>query len=740
LSKNIERDTQAVEDVTYAHSRNDHGERHNLVDHLKDVADLTSQFAASFDASRLGYYLGLWHDLGKFNPDFQTYLRQAEAGKRSRGPDHKAPGAHLAIQERLGPVALPLQGHHGGLKNRQDFKQWFGKHTSAADTILAIAHEAIPELHPDAPLTLPTYVSPKTDIQSLEFFLRFLFSALVDADFLDTEHHFNADQSERRGCGLTLNDLWAQFQEAQRQFDHASNTPVNRSRQQIYRACIEAATQPPGLFRLTVPTGGGKTRSGMGFALRHALEHGLRRVVVAVPFITITQQTAGVYRDIFNTEEENAQAVLEHHSGITESRDEPDEYDPSVVWARLAAENWDAPVVVTTTVQLFESLFANSSSRCRKLHRLAKSVIILDEAQSLPAHLLDPILDGLRELCTHYGSTVVLSTATQPAFDAIPIFAALDAREIVPSPARHFQALKRVNYDWRLKEPLSWEDVADLMQSEFQALAILNTKKDALALLEALDDPDALHLSTLLCGAHRAERIAEITHRLASDEPCKLIATQVVEAGVDLDFPLVLRALGPLDSIIQAAGRANREGRLEAGRVIVFEPVEGGSPPGTYRRATQTTQTMLNAGDLDMDDPVSIQRYFETLYPLEETDQKEIQKKRGELDYPEVARRFRMIDDDTVNVVITEYGTPTERRRVRSILDTLRAGAPPTRRILRQMQPYTVSLRRRQAVDYQRRGFLSPDEVAPGLYEWLGQYDDVRGLSASDMDADALVF
>ena len=391
-------------------------------------------------------------------------------------------------------------------------------------------------------------------------------------------------------------------------------------------------------------------------------------------------------------------------------------------------------------MQIFESLFANSSSRCRKLHRLAKSVIILDEAQSLPAHLLDPILDGLRELCTHYGSTVVLSTATQPAFDAIPIFAALDAREIVPTPARHFQALKRVNYDWRLKEPLSWEDAADLMQSESQALAILNTKKDALALLEALDDPNALHLSTLLCGAHRAERIAEITHRLASGEPCKLIATQVVEAGVDLDFPLVLRALGPLDSIIQAAGRANREGRLEDGRVIVFEPVEGGSPPGAYRRATQTTQTMLNAGDLDMDDPVSIQRYFETLYPLEETDQKEIQKKRGELDYPEVARRFRMIDDDTVNVVITEYGTQTERQRVRSILDTLRAGAPPTRRILRQMQPYTVSLRRRQAVDYQRQGFLSPDEVAPGLYEWLGQYDDVRGLSASDMDADALVF
>jgi CRISPR-associated endonuclease/helicase Cas3 len=726
--------------TAYAHSRNDQGQRHDLVAHLQGVADLASQFATPFGASEVGHYLGLWHDLCKFDPDFQAYLLEAETGNRRYGPDHKAAGVQMALQHGLGPLALLLQGHHGGLKNKQDLKQWLAKNAPRTDRALDLAQQAIPNLSPDSPLSIPAYAKLQDDVPRLEFFLRFLFSALVDADFLDTEQHFNADQSAYRGSDLALAELWTRFQANQRQFDDAPNTPVNRSRRKIYRACLKAAALPPGLFRLTVPTGGGKTRSGMAFALRHALEHEQRRVVVAVPFITITQQTAGVYRNIFNVASDSMPAVLEHHSGMSEFTQEPEVYDPRAVWARLAAENWDAPIIVTTTVQLFESLFAPNTSRCRKLHRLAGSVILLDEAQTLPSHLLDPMLDALRELCTHYGSTVVLSTATQPAFDAIPIFAELEAREIVPEPERHFRALERVDYEWRIDEPLTWEATADLMRETSQALAILNTKKDALALLDALNDPDALHLSTLLCGAHRTRVIAEVTRRLKAGEPCRLVATQVVEAGVDLDFPLVLRALGPLDSIIQAAGRANREGRLEAGRVIIFDPAEGGLPRGAYQRATQTTRTVLNIGDLDMNDPASIRDYFTKLYPLEDTDRNKVQKKRRELDYPEVARRFRMIDDDTVNVVITQYGAAEERRRVQSRLDALRAGAPPTRQRMRQLQPYTVSLWRGQAMAYQKQGFLSSDDVAPGLWEWLGRYDEVRGLSATDMVADHLVF
>jgi CRISPR-associated endonuclease/helicase Cas3 len=732
-----------------AHSRNDAGVRHVLTDHLTAVAALAAEFAAPLAAAELAYALGLWHDLGKFHPDFQQYLRDVEqpGNRRRHGPDHKAAGVRLAIENGLQAAALPLQGHHGSA-----LQAWYGRTQPATDLALGEARAA---LAIDLPRpTIPNFVGQ--DARAAEFFLRLLFSALVDADFLDTEAHFQPDKTALRPAPVPLQALWARFAADQAaRFAAAEDTAVNRARAAIYEACLAAAPLPPGLFRLTVPTGGGKTRSGLAFALRHALAHGQRRVIVAVPYITITQQTAGAYRAIFEGSEDGRSLaplertgdateliVLEHHSGTAETASEADEYDPTAVRARLAAENWDAPLIVTTTVQLFESMFANSTSRCRKLHRLANSVIILDEAQSLPPRLLEPILDGLRELCAHYNTTVVLSTATQPAFEVIEPFRALEAREIVPDPARYFRALKRVRYEWRVAEPLSWEAVAALMREEAQALAICNTKQDALDLLDALDDPGALHLSTLLCGAHRTAVIAELRRRLAAGEPCRLVATQVVEAGVDIDFPLVLRALGPLDSIVQAAGRANREGRLAEGRVIVFEPQNGRLPPGPYKRAAQTARTLLNSGLLDLHDPATMARYFTLLYDLEDTDERSIQKARAALDYPAVAERFRLIDDQTISVVITTYGSAAERARVRALLERLRY-APPTRALLRALQPYTVSVWARQAGGYMARGLLSPptaEGLAPGLWEWLGGYDPVRGLVSDALTADQLVF
>ncbi|MFW6097091.1 MAG: CRISPR-associated endonuclease Cas3'', partial [Chloroflexota bacterium] len=730
--------------IAYAHSRNQQGERHPLVAHLEAVATMAAEFAEPLQAPDLAYTLGLWHDLGKFHPSFQEYLRDVDrpGNRRRRGPDHKAAGVRLAREQKLGLAQLVLQGHHGGLKHAADLNRWYEQCKDETDKALTRAGEALTVKPADQPST-PDFV--QNDAHSAEFFLRMLFSALVDADFLDTEAHFNPARSARRGAQVNMATLWQRFEEDQRRrFQDVPDTIVNRSRQEIYRACLEAASQQSGLFRLTVPTGGGKTRSGMAFALRHALEHGQRRVVVAVPYITITQQTAGVYRQIFDAAGDEYPAVLEHHSSAAESLEEMDDYDPAAIWQRLSAENWDAPIIVTTTVQLFESLFDNRTSRCRKLHRLANSVIILDEAQSLPLHLLDPILDGLRELCAHYGSTVVLSTATQPAFDSFAPFKKLNAREIVPSPERHFQTLKRVHYEWRVEEPLSWREVAGLMRKETQAMAICNTKQDALDLLDALGDPHALHLSTLLCGQHRSAVIKEVERRLKDNEPCRLVATQVVEAGVDIDFPLVLRALGPLDSIVQAAGRSNREGKLDRGRLVVFQPADGGLPPGAYARATNTTQTMLNAvGPIDMHDPATLQQYYQKWYPLEDTDKRKVQRWRERLHYPEVAQRFRMIKDDTVSVVVTAYGTDAEKRRVRAILDRLRHGAPPTRQLLRQLQPYTVSLWKYQADDFLNRGFLSPrneEGLAPGLWEWQGDYDEVCGLRAADLSADKLVF
>ncbi|MBI3966162.1 MAG: CRISPR-associated helicase Cas3' [Chloroflexi bacterium] len=716
--------------MAYAHSRNAQGKRHDLLDHLRATAELAAAFAEPLGASEAARFLGLCHDAGKFNPAFQQYLLDCEANPKAKGhgPDHKAAGTQLTLKH-LGPISLVIQGHHGGLRTLTDLQSWISQRLADPATADALdqARRAIPLLEPVQPIPLPQHA--EVDRRAAELFMRLLFSALVDADFLDTEGHFAADRAELRGGTVTIDDLWERFERDQQQrFTDAPDTPVNRLRNEVYESCLGAADQPPGFFRLTVPTGGGKTRAAMAFALRHALRHGQRRIIVAVPFITITQQTADVYRQIFGAGDDPEPTVLEHHSEAFGNTDEDDAH-PIVAWSRLAAENWDAPIVVTTTVQLFESLFANGTSRCRKLHRLANSVIILDEAQSLPSHLLEPILDGLQQLGRHYRTTVVLSTATQPAFESLQPFAAITAREIVPEPGRLFTAMKRVTYSLRCDTTVEWSDVAALLADQSEALVVLNTKRDALALLDALGDPDALHLSTLLCGAHRRHVIGEVKRRLRDGEPCRLVSTQVVEAGVDLDFPLVMRALGPLDSIIQAAGRCNREGRLETGQVIVFRPAEGGLPPGSYRTGTELAQAILTGQRLDPDRPEIARAYFKQLFTSVPTDREGIQPIRERFEYPEVARRFQMIEPSE-SVVVTTYGSDAEQARVRRLIGMLRAGTPHTRWIFRHLQTYLVAMRVYEARRYREQGFISP--VLPGLGEWLGRYDPVRGIVAAD--------
>jgi CRISPR-associated endonuclease/helicase Cas3 len=718
---------------------------HDLVEHLTAVADMARRFAAAFGAGEPAYQLGLWHDIGKSNPAFQTYLQtcHADPNHKGRGPDHKAAGATLALQHAQ-PLALLVQGHHGGLQTPTELRRWLQERhadrlpdgsTPAIAAAIATMRQVLPALDPPDRLTIPDYVHSQV---AAEFFLRMLFSALVDADFLDTEQHRNRAKATQRGTPVTLETLWQRFTADQGHLSGTSDTPVNQARQTLYAACLQAADQPPGLFRLAIPTGGGKTRSGMAFGLRHALQHGMERVIVAVPYISITEQTAGVYREIFENAADAAPAVLEHHSGAAAQRADAADYQPAQVWARLAAENWDAPIIVTTTVQLFESLFANQTSRCRKLHRLAKSVIILDEVQALPAHLLTPILDAIRQLCTNYGATVVLSTATQPAFESIRSFADLPAHDIVPDAARWFTALKRVTYDWQVERALTWPEVAATMQTTSQVLAVVNTKQDALDLLDALNDPDALHLSTLLCGAHRHAVIAQVKQRLTDGQPCRLVSTQVIEAGVDLDFPLVLRALGPLDRVIQAAGRCNREGRLARGRVVVFESAEGRLPPGSYRTATDITRALLGTGALDPDTPESVQRYFQQVFATVNLDREQIQKLRAAMDYPEIARRFRLIDEDTEDVIVA-YGDEPARAQVRALIAALQQRPPNARQLLRRLQPYLVSVRAQVARRYRDAGWIAPLADFTGLGVWHGNYDPVRGLVPDD-DRSLLVF
>lgn len=731
-------------------------QRQGLLEHLQNVAELAARFAQPFGASDLAYLAGLLHDIGKFDPAFQHYLLDAEANPKQhgRGPDHKGAGAVLAVQKGIEALAFLIAGHHGGLPVKKILKnEWLpGRMNDAAVAVaIQIAQQALPELHRiDLQTTLTLWSTLNSEYEQ-ELFLRMVFSALVDADFLDTERHFTAGKEQEREGYPTLAELWTWFQEDQRLLSgQHSNTlnplrheiyeqcpqavtppPVaptlNELRHEIYKQCVAAATWEPGFFRLTVPTGGGKTRSSLAFALAHALAHGKERVIYAIPYMSITEQTTGVFRDIFDAQ--NSQSVLEHHSGVTAS--DPDNPSMQEIWANLASENWDAPLIVTTTVQLFQSLLAAKTTPCRKLHAIANSVIILDEVQTLPPQLLTTILDVLRQLVARYHVTVVLCTATQPALDDQPDFKGLpQVREIVPDPSRLFVKLKRVHYQWPERDtPWSWAQVAERMQAERQALAIVNTRRDAAALLNAINHATALHLSTWMCGAHRRAVLAEARHRLQEDETCWLVSTQLIEAGVDIDFPLVLRAMGPLDSIVQAAGRCNREGKLPLGEVIVFLPEEGKLPPGAYRVGTDVTRVLAASGSLDPLDRLDLAEVYPTYsrryYGQLDRDAKKVQPMRKLLDFPEVATRFQMIDDDTTPVIVRYK--PLEEK-IKDLLARLRKNPAQARKLLRQLQPYMVNLRQRELLLAKKQGMAVEIAEVPDIWIWQGGYDNARGI------------
>ena len=720
----------------YAHSANGRGERQLLVDHLRNVGALASELAEPFDGGPLAFLAGLWHDVGKADPEWQRRLIECERGTRQRiGIDHKCAGALLAEEAGLWMVGLLIYAHHGGLRHPvRDYRPWLAARRKLPGPPRSIEslQAAMDDLAGHAAPRVPHHLA---DPLAVECFLRLAYSALVDADSLDTEAHKLGGASRERESAVTLAELWRRYERYVACEPPASNGDVSRVRGEVLEACIAASTEPRGVFRLTVPTGGGKTRSSMAFALRHGIEHGLRRVVVAVPFTTITQQTASVYRRIFGDE----RVVLEHHSAAVEGAgaaiDDEDDFTDDGVWRRLASENWDAPVVVTTTVQLFESLFSNRRSKTRKLHNLSRSVIILDEAQALPAGLLAPILDVLGQLTEHCGASVVLSTATQPAFDLIQEFRSIQTHEIVGDHRRHFEMLRRVAYEWPTEEPSEWRQVAGWIREQHSVLVIVNTKRHALELLDELDDPDVLHLSTLLCGAHRNAVLDEIRRRLADADPCRVVSTQVVEAGVDVDFATVFRAEAPLDAIIQAAGRCNREGRLgeRGGRVVVFKPPDDACPPGVYRSGRDIARVIQQLPGFDPDDPDAVRRYSEWLFgSAVDSDAKGIQSLRADFDFQAVAARFRMIEEDTCDVVVDFPRASLPE--IDALVDQLRFPRRPVREILRDLQPHTVSILRPEYERHKAEGFIEGVGSLADVGRWRGRYDAIRGIVATDPD------
>lgn len=504
-----------------------------------------------------------------------------------------------------------------------------------------------------------------------------LFSCLVDADFLDTEAFMDASKSGQRPTFDPLPILKERLDAHLSSF--VTDSPVNCLRAEILAQCRAKAVSRPGFFSLSVPTGGGKTLSSLTFALDHALAHGKFRVIYVIPYTSIIEQTADVFRKAIGFEN-----VIEHHSNLAPEKDTPR--------CRLASENWDAPVIVTTNVQFFESLFAAHPSRCRKLHNIANSVVILDEAQLVPPQYLVAIQDALRDLVSNYGVSVVISTATQPAFARLA-----PCVEIMDNPPALFAALRRavIAMPVESQTPVSWDALATEVLHHETVLCVVNRRAHARELLAHLP-PETLHLSAQMCGAHRADVIATIKSRLLAREPVRVVSTQLIEAGVDLDFPVVYRAMAGLDSIAQAAGRCNREGRLSTlGQVIVFVPPEG-PPPGILCKAESTMREMLHLGLADPLDPAAYPRFFGLFFrALNNTGQDISELLRPDpqelgIAFRTVEHRFRIVDDSGQRAVIVPYGDSAKW------LDELRR-VGPTRDNMRRLQRYTVNLPRRVA-------------------------------------------
>ncbi|MDP2858064.1 MAG: CRISPR-associated helicase Cas3' [Bacillota bacterium] len=691
-----------------------------LKDHLQAVADRARSFASEFGAEDAASIAGLCHDLGKYSLEFQSRLEDSRLHV-----DHSSAGAVVAAQ-RYGAVgriiAYAVAGHHGGIPDG-------GDDVTEGTLLHRITRKDIPNFSafageielPAQPLRSRVSPQPNQAGFSAAFLVRMLFSCLVDADYLDTEQFLEPMKSSERGTSVSLSVLDSRLMEClRRKMVSAAPTHVNHKRAQVLEDCLTAAEHAPGLFTLTVPTGGGKTLSSLAFALKHALLHGLERVIYVIPFTSIIEQNAAVFREAVGED-----AVLEHHSNVV-SRNERLSHECTQRFD-LAEENWDMPLVVTTNVQFFESLFSNKPSRCRKLHSIARSVVILDEAQMLPIELLDPCVAALNELVRNYRTSVVLCSATQPALGGrLP--EGVQPREIAGDPSGLYTALRRVTVQNR--GTITDRDVVAELLGHDQALCIVNTRRHARQLFELLGDRAGhYHLSAAMCPIHRTQRLHEIRARLKDGKPCRVVSTQLIEAGVDVDFPMVIRAIAGIDSIAQAAGRCNREGKLERGRVLVFTPACGEGMSHVWFRRTGAIGATILEQEADPLDLRSVERYFKDLYFYEgrrldaHNIMQELELGAKSLSFPfrQIADRFRVIGDEMQGLVIPfdrDCGTLVAQVKAQGV----------SRGLARRLQPYTISVRPWDYGLLRDVGVLEEVEGVAVLRD-MQLYDDSYGLS-----------
>lgn len=757
--------------------------QHGLEEHLLSTARLAGQKASAFGADSWAELAGRWHDLGKYRVGFQRYIGQVadsdahiEGKVAGREKTHSAAGA-LWAQRRLPEVhgrngavlsrvlQYLIAGHHAGLDN------WHGglaarlagvdAQVEFRETIDANPPTEVLEPGAGLPSARDIPVERVGDIPGrFALWIRMLFSCLVDADFLDTESFMDDTNGEARGGAPGLGVLLGAFDRhmqvtgADLRARGLADTPVNRLRADVLRQCRAKAEVRPGVFTLTVPTGGGKTLSSVAFGLTHAMRHGKRRLIYAIPYTSIIEQTADIFRAVFGDDN-----VVEHHSNA-ESAPESETHR-----SRLACENWDAPLVVTTNVQLFESLFARRTSRCRKLHNIVGSVIVLDEAQLLPVEFLQPILDVLRLLVRDYGVTLVLCTATQPALTAqesfdpgrsLRGFKPEEVTEIIDDAPALYETLKRVRVHLPsdLIAKRAWPELAREIGAHQCVLAIVNRRADARELyrqLRAHHTDGTWHLSALMCPQHRTHAIAKIklalkARREALDAglktlPLRVVSTQLVEAGVDMDFPVVYRAMAGLDSIAQAAGRCNREGCLESGDVFVYVPPTL-PPPGLLRQAETACRTVWYGNPGDPLDLALVRSFFERLYGDASLDKFNIGAllrvgKEADVCFRDVAESFRLIDNEGTGTVVVRYPGGVALSPVDQLIGVLERDGP-TRWLMRKLQRYGVSIYRHDLDRLLAAGDVREVAVCPGLYVQASDllYDDILGINVEGAPGD----
>lgn len=703
-------------------------------EHQKGVAEMSSLFAGEFGLSSWGYVLGILHDKGKERKSFQQYIRIANGlhitdKKITEEHSHAFVGGILAkILMGDGVINLlcnQIISHHTGLHDYFDIEEIFQKMKLPQEISyekLDINVKGLLKEFMESP-----FQKLRVDMKHFHHLSRMLFSCLVDADRLDTEHFMNTESWEKRGCSSRIVDLLPRLEEyiQKLQLD-AADTDVNRIRKIVQEQCVKFSSGEKGFYSLTVPTGGGKTVSSLLWAMKHAVTNNMNRIIIAIPYTSIIVQTASILKNIFG--EDN---VLEHHSNFNPDDIKDIDLREKV---KLATENWDYPIIVTTNVQLFESMFSNKPSDCRKLHNVVNSVIVLDEVQTLPMKFLQPIVDAMKAYKEMFGVSFLFTTASQPVLSGLIEGANPAANfdgikhitEIIPSDLALYDRLRRVTLEID-DTGKTYDEVAEKLVTFDKVLCIVNTRKDAKELYDRLPDEGIkLHLSRMMCPAHINETINNIKLFLKdkSNTIVRVIATQLVEAGVDIDFPVVFRQEAGLDSILQAAGRCNREGKNDIGHTYVFSlSAENRIPFGSIAAANNARKNLPY--DSDWFSPSVMVKYFEQLYSRTNSfDEKSIKGylyKIRELCFAKASECFRLIDDDSVNVIVNWENSM-------DLVEELKISGL-TYSLMKKIAKFTVGVRRSDFNRLNSYGLL--EELVEGVYVLTdrAQYNSETGLS-----------